>query len=356
MRIVVSGYYGYRNAGDEWVLAGMLRSFRDVAPGLEVEVLSGDPARTERQHEVAAVPRMQPLAVAGALRRADGLVSGGGSLLQDSSSARPVAYYTGVAQLAAALGRPYVIHAQGLGPIRRAANRALAGRALRHAASVSLRDSASVALARELGVDRPIDVVPDPALRLQPTPIVRPGPSPIVVAIRDWPAAPPFLEPLRAALAELSVEHPVIALPMQEPDDRGPSLGAIAGIEHASVVDATAGLETRAGILAGAALVIGMRLHALVLAAAAEVPAIAVSYDPKVDAFAGIAGQVVAGDVGAGLDAARIVAAARDALAGRSGRDVGRIADLRAAIARSSATSLSALGVTVDVADRSGGG
>jgi polysaccharide pyruvyl transferase CsaB len=348
MRIVVSGYYGYRNAGDEWVLAGMLRSFRALAPSLEIEVLSGDPARTERQHEVHAVPRMQPLAVAGALRRADGLVSGGGSLLQDSTSARPVAYYTGVAQLASTLGRPYVIHAQGLGPIRRTTNRVLAGRALRNASAVSLRDPASVALARELGVDRPIEVVPDPALGLEPTPIVRPGPAPIVVAVRDWPAAPPFLEPLHAALAELSVEHPVIALPMQEPDDRGPSLAAIAGIEHASVLDATAGLETRAGILAGAGLVIGMRLHALILAAAAGVPAIALSYDPKVDAFAGIAGQVVAGDVGEGLDPARIVAAAREALAGGSGVAVERIAELRGAVARSSAASLTALGVAVD--------
>ena len=344
MRIVVSGYYGYRNAGDEWVLAGMLRSFRALAPDLEVEVLSGDPARTERQHEVPAVPRMQPLAVVAALRRADGLLSGGGSLLQDSSSARPVAYYTGVAQLAATLGRPYVIHAQGLGPIRRATNRVLAGRALRNATAVSLRDVASVALARELGVDRPIEVVPDPALALKPTPIMRSGPAPIVVAIRDWAAAPPFLEPLHAALAELSLEHPVIALPMQEPDDRGPSLAVIAGIEHASVVDATTGLDTRAGILAGAGLVIGMRLHALILAAAAGVPAVAVSYDPKVDAFAEIAGQVVAGDVGTGLDAARIVEAARDALAGRSGGDDARIGELREAVERSSAASLTALG------------
>jgi polysaccharide pyruvyl transferase CsaB len=347
MRIVVSGYYGCRNAGDEWVLAGMLRSFRALVPGLEIEVLSGDPERTERQHEVSAVPRMQPLAVATALRRADGLVSGGGSLLQDSSSARPVAYYTGVAQLAAALGRPYVIHAQGLGPIRRAANRVLAGRALRNAAAVSLRDPGSVALARELGVDRPIEVVPDPALALEPTAIVRPGPAPIVVAIRDWPAAPPFLEPIHTALTELSVERAIVALPMQEPDDRGPSLAAIAGIEHASVVDATAGLETRAGILAGAELVMGMRLHALILAAASGVPAIALSYDPKVDAFAGIAGQEVAGDVTAGLDAPTIVRAARSALSGRSGADAGRIAELRAGVARSSAASLAALGLPV---------
>ena len=345
MRILLSGYYGYRNAGDEWVLAGILRSFRAIVPDLEVEVLSGDPARTERQHEVPAVPRMQPLAVAAALRRADGLVSGGGSLLQDSSSARPVAYYTGVTQLAAVLGRPYVIHAQGLGPIRRSANRALAGRALRNAAAVSLRDPASEELARALGVERPIEVVPDPALALQPTPIIRPGAAPIVIAVRDWPAAPPFLEPIHAALAELSAEHPVIALPMQEPDDRGPSLAAIAGTEHASVIDATTGLGTRAGILAGAGLVIGMRLHALILAAAAGVPAVALSYDPKVDAFAGIAGQEVAGDIAAGLEAGRIVAAARDALSGVTGRDPERVADLRAAVGRSAASSLHALGV-----------
>ena len=157
MRLVVSGYYGYANAGDEAVLAGMLATFREADPDLEVTVLSGDPEHTRRTHGVAAIRRADLPAVARALRASDGLVSGGGSLLQDRTSPRPVAYYAGVMHLARFTGRPYAIHAQGLGPIRLLPNRWLAASALRGAAAVSLRDAASLDLARALGVRRHID-------------------------------------------------------------------------------------------------------------------------------------------------------------------------------------------------------
>ena len=311
MKVVVSGYYGFGNAGDESVLAGLLDGLRREQAEIEVTVLSGDPAHTRRTHGVDAIPRARP-GVIRALRVSDGLISGGGSLLQDRTSPRPVAYYAGLMHLARLLGRPYVIHAQGLGPITRRANRALAASALRGAAHVSLRDEASVALARELGVRRPVDLVPDPALALRPP--AGAGNGHLLLAVRSWGTSTAHLDGLRSALGELATEMPILALPMQDATDREASMAAIEGITGAEIVPAGASLDEQLAAIGSASVVVGMRLHALILAAAAGVPALAISYDPKVDAFAAQVGQPVVGEAGRPMDGAALVAAARTAL------------------------------------------
>ena len=339
MKVVVSGYYGFGNAGDESVLAGLLDGLRAEEPEIEVTVLSGDPAHTRRTHGVDAIPRARP-GVIGAIRGSDGMISGGGSLLQDRTSPRPVAYYAGLMHLARLLGRPYAIHAQGLGPISRRANRALTASALRGAAHVSLRDPASVALARELGVRRPIDVVPDPALALRPVAGAR---GHVLLAVRSWGTSTAHMNGLRAALRELAAEMPILALPMQEAVDREACEAAIEDIPGATVLRPGVSLDEQLAAIGSASLVVGMRLHALVLAAAAGVPALAISYDPKVDAFAAQVGQPVVGEVGRALDAAAVVTAARTALAADRTEYVERIERLRAKLPASIAASLAAL-------------
>jgi polysaccharide pyruvyl transferase CsaB len=308
MRVVVSGYFGHGNTGDEALLAGMLVTMRAVEPGLGAVVISGNPPETRRTHGVEAVPRMRPTAICRALRAADGLISGGGGLLQDRTSARPVAYYAGVMGLARLARRPYVVHAQGLGPIEWRLNRTLTAMALRGAAHVSLRDSESIGLARELGVRRAIDLVPDPAIALRPE---RGEPGHIVVAVRAWGGRLDHLLPIREAIQVLSAEHRILALPMHEPMDREPSEIVVDGIPGAAVVPPETSLHERLALIGSASLVIGMRLHALVLAAAAGVPGVAISYDPKVDAFASRVGMPIPADLASVIEPARIVEAAR---------------------------------------------
>lgn len=340
MRLVLSGYYGYGNAGDEAVLAGLLRTMREIDPGIEAVVVSGDPAVTERAHGVSAIRRRSLRDTWHALRSADGLVSGGGSLLQDVTSPRPVAYYTGVMGAARAARRPYAIHAQGLGPIQRRPNRWLARTALERAVHVSLRDPDSIELARALGVQRPIELAPDAALALRPE-AAEPGDH-VVVAVRGWQAND-HIAPVRTALASLALDRPIIALPMQEPADRAASAAVVAGIDNASILAPNSTLDERLRTIASARVVIGMRLHALILAAASGVPGVAISYDPKVDAWAGMAGQAIAGDVREGLDPDRIVRAADEAMAADPAPYLERVAALRASVRSSVEATLAAI-------------
>jgi polysaccharide pyruvyl transferase CsaB len=344
VKLVVSGYYGYGNAGDEAVLAGMLRTLRDHDRDLEFTVLSGDPDHTRHMHDVEAVDRSAPLAVARSLRGADGLVSGGGSLLQDRTSIRPIFYYGGVMRMARWLGRPYVMHAQGLGPIRRGINRRLAAEALRHARHVSLRDRPSIDLARSLGVHRRIDLVPDPALALQAAP--RRGGGHLLVAVRAWDSPVPFLGPLRNALAALSDEMRIVALPMHGSVDLEPSREVVAGLPNAEVLDPDSTLQEQLAAIGSARLVLGMRLHAVILAAGAGVPALAFSYDPKVDAFAAQVGQPVIGHVGEPINAQRLLDIAKTTLSADLRPYLDRVKQLRAQLSSGAATTLAAFGDT----------
>ena len=338
MRVVISGYVGYGNTGDEAVLAGMLVSLRRETKRLDVTVLSGNPPQTERTHEVRAIRRGDVLAVARALRGADGLISGGGSLLQDRTSPRPVAYYSGVMQLARVMGIPYVIFAQGLGPLTYAPNRALAAMALRGAAYASLRDEASIALARRLGVRREIDLVGDPALALNPVSTGTHGH--VAVAVRPWGTRRAYLTELRNALAALSLDNRILAVPMQDDVDREPSLAVVQGIPGAEVLPATAGLDERLAAIGSAGLVIGMRLHALIVAAAAGVPAIGVSYDPKVEAFAARAGQPIVGTVDQPMDPRQVASIGRRLLGADQDAYLERVRAMRATLPTASKATL----------------
>ena len=55
--IVISGYYGFSNAGDEAMLCAVLRALHYDPKRMRITVISGDPRRTENTFRVHAVSR-----------------------------------------------------------------------------------------------------------------------------------------------------------------------------------------------------------------------------------------------------------------------------------------------------------
>jgi polysaccharide pyruvyl transferase WcaK-like protein len=66
--------------------------------------------------------------------------------------------------------------------------------------------------------------------------------------------------------------------------------------------------EEMLGVLGRLDLMVGMRLHALIMAAAMAVPSLALVYDPKVEAFADLAGFPMVSSVTALEDSERVAA------------------------------------------------
>src|SRR2546428_11431076 len=124
MRIVVSGYYGFGNGGDEAVLEAIVGALRARIPQAHVVVLSAAPDQTKSLHGVAGVSRTT--GALPAMAGADLFISGGGTLIQDWTSARSALYYLGLPGLATGQAPGPMVYAAGIGPVRRGRPRAVA--------------------------------------------------------------------------------------------------------------------------------------------------------------------------------------------------------------------------------------
>lgn len=280
MRVAIFGYYGFGNLGDEAVLSAMLAHLREAIPGVEPWVLSANPPETEALHGVPAVRRTDLPRVRRLLGGAALVCSGGGSLFQDVTSWRSPLFYGFLHELAGPA--PVLVYAQGLGPLLRRTSRWVTRRAMERAQAITVRDLESARTLRELGVRKPVEVVCDPALDLRaPQPPDRK--DVLVASVRPWPGVrwEAVQEVLRAFSRE-GVEVRVMCL------HRAADVEVSRRVADTVGADLVAPSSPREALryLADARLAVGMRLHALVLAAACGVPFLGLAYDPKVSAFA----------------------------------------------------------------------
>ena len=86
VRILISGYYGFNNIGDESILQAVVDNLRGKLSDIEVTVLSQNPDFTAQKYEVHSVNRKSVKDIVKAIKNCDLLISGGGSLLQDVTS------------------------------------------------------------------------------------------------------------------------------------------------------------------------------------------------------------------------------------------------------------------------------
>jgi len=166
--ILISGYYGFNNIGDESILRTVIDNLREKLGDVGITVLSHDPAQTSEKYGVQAAPRMELKAIFRCVRRCDLLLSGGGSLLQDATSGRSILYYLFILALAQLMGKKTFIYSQGIGPITSRRNRRLTSMILRRASGIVVRDEKSRALLLEIGVpEELIHVTADPVIRVK---------------------------------------------------------------------------------------------------------------------------------------------------------------------------------------------
>lgn len=293
--VLISGFYGLGNLGDEAVLAGILQSLRPRLGGVPVIVLSGDPAATAAGHGVEAIDRIDAGSILRAMRRVRLFLSGGGSLLQDATSARSALYYLGLLWIAAGLVPRTMIYASGIGPLRRAPIRMLAGRLFARLDAVSVRDADSATLVRTLAPGAAPVLAADPAVVLTAAPPERAdellatlglaGHPLLGVAVRPW-GGNAFAEPLGRALRDAAGRlgakvvmlpfHPVLDLPLSR--SLAASSGGVVVEQPLSPGDALA-------LIGRMRVLVGLRLHALLFAAVAGTPPVGLAYDPKVAAL-----------------------------------------------------------------------
>lgn len=354
-RITLSGYYGFKNAGDEAVLAGIIKALRAQPGGdsLDIDVLSIDLDETTSTHHVDASHRYKLGALLKSIAKTDLLLSGGGSLLQDVTSAHGIFYYVGVVRLAQMLGKKTMFIGQGIGPLNLPRSRKLVAGVANRLNAVTVRDPESLALLKEIGVTRPpLEVTADPALLL-PTEGLPSTPGKILFSLRPWHTGTADLtDRLVDATAALGPSINIETLSMQpEIDDPVMTDFAKRSIDRGGSTPSTAAvgdadrLPRIIDALSSAELVVGMRLHALILAAGAGVPSLALSYDPKVRSFMQFSGQEDAVvDVDSATDLTQLLAHIWSTRHERAQRLRERLPAMRAAALRNAEIAMELLG------------
>lgn len=293
-RILLAGYLGCGNLGDDAILVGLSEGLRPY--DVDMAVLSGNPEETYRLYGIRSLHRRDFKAIQLELEACDILVFPGGSIFQDVTSARSPAYYASLVARAKKAGKKVILLGQGVGPLRTFFGKRFATQAFKSADEIVVRDPGSITLLKELGINRPIHMGADLAF-LMPTPNEKLDPADFSVGnMKTVGIAPrPFgkhtksIVQLFGELARLLYQNnyiPVL-IEMDHNDDR--NLIAEIGKTQGGKVPDIRRLQTPMQVqerMARMEAVIAMRLHAGILATAVGVPSFMVSYDPKVSAFA----------------------------------------------------------------------
>ncbi len=294
-RVLLSGYYGFGNLGDEALLEVIVERIRRRFPSAQLEVLSATPQMTAASHDVESTPRWDWRAIRAAIARADVVLSGGGGLLQNATSLRSLLYYAGILREAIRARRKTMVFAQSIGPLD-FWGRLVVRNFAKGLDRATVRDDRSGRLLHELVPRTPIEHTADPVF-LYEAPQgggdlsgeglgAESGPYAVIsvrkaAAFRDGPA-------LLGRIADrLALHHGIRAafLPLGGAPDAAMSTDVIRRCTSNPVLLPECTLAKAASILRGSYVVVGMRLHSLVLAARYAVPFLGIAYDPKVSAL-----------------------------------------------------------------------
>ena len=281
--VLICGYYGYGNMGDETLLSVIVRELRRRQPSVRICALSATPEKTKSYHLIDAVSRFDFAGIAEKMKRSKVLLFGGGSLLQDKTSTHSLLYYTHILRMAKKYGLKILVYANGIGPIVSEHNKMRVKEALALADSISLRDRDSFLLVKSFDPERKIRLTFDPAILTESSGRVFPYENYFVIAPKKtFPDCTEKLIGLIRALSEKTGLHPVV-ISMYDDQDL---LYAkkIARHTHAALCNPNRA-EDCISLLERSAFLISSRLHGLVYATAAACPMLGYSDDGKLFSY-----------------------------------------------------------------------
>ncbi len=274
MRVLISGYYGFDNFGDEALLSGLSHSL--LSQGHELTILSGNPQRSTELHNLKAVHRYKGLIAA--LLNCDALISGGGGLLQDKTSFKSLQYYLWVIKLAKLLGKRVLIFGQSIGPLSPKGKNALQN-TLKNT-HIAVRDEPSQALLESLGLRS--SLVADAALLI---PFAESGKQKNYTLLIPRYGQPDLTDALIELAKTLKAQNQDLVLSsVQANEDKTEITRIMQAVPDLRYVEASTPQEFLS-IIAQSSYVISARLHGLILAAVANKNYAGLIYDPKVKAF-----------------------------------------------------------------------
>ena len=292
MRFLLSGYYGFDNLGDDALLQIIVAQLRTRYPFGTIDVLSAKPEETAQLLGVEATPRWDQGSIRAAIDRADVVLSGGGGLLQNATSLKSLLYYAGIIRTAIRAGKPAMVFAQSIGPLDFWGKQTVR-EFCKGLGAATVRDARSREVLAPLVPATTVELTADPVLLYEapenPVDLAAAGLDAqsdplVVVCVRKTANFSDGIVALAAAVDRLAERHGarVAFVPFGGVPDAEASTAIIRKCRSAPTLVSLSGLDEVAAAIARAKFVIGVRLHALVLAVCFGVPFLYVPYDPKI--------------------------------------------------------------------------
>lgn len=299
-KILISGYYGFGNVGDESILTSIVDNLKSVEKDIEITVLSANPSHTEVCHGIRAVNRKNFFEIYLAIKHCDMFISGGGGLLQDVTSEKSIRYYLGLIAIAKYLNKKVIIYGQGIGPINKTSNKKLTGSILNRVDAVTVRDEKSLKDLKSLGIKKPpIYLTADPVVTLKPSGdgkgieilegLGMNTKRPIAgFSVRAWKNADKFNH-IIAKTADSIIEElgfQVLFIPFHYGEDNNCIMKIRSIMKNSAyVIDQRYCVGELLDLVGEIDLMVGVRLHSLIFSAIQGIPLVGISYDPKIDGF-----------------------------------------------------------------------
>ena len=283
-RFVLSGYFGFKNFGDEAILSILVNKLQQDRHRLTI--ISSDPQYTKSKFKhVRSVYTFDFSDIIGFISKSDFLISGGGSLLQDSTSLKSLIYYLSIIFIALVFRKKVIIFSQGIGPINTGIGKFLARNILRHCDYISVRDIKSQKLLESWNISS--ELVCDPVF-LTEIPNTQKDGS-VAIQLRNFKTmTEDFIDRLALKVAKKFNGRTINIYPFQSTIDDEICHRfekALKLLETDSEINVCADL-TDSEIISGiskAEYLIAMRFHAIIIGIMSCTKTLGINYDVKVE-------------------------------------------------------------------------
>lgn len=308
--IFIFGYYGFQNTGDEAILQVIIDQIRENIPQAKLTVLSYKAYETMEKYNVKAISRNKYGDLIKAIRESDIVISGGGSILQDATSARSLMYYLSIIYIAKKMGKKVMFYGNGFGPITKPFNKKLVKHIINKVDIITVRDSQSKEEMISLGIKKDITVTADVTFsygelgekQIEQILIdekIDIDKKIIGISVREWKNQ----EKYKSTIAKMgdyliSEGYEVVFIPMQHPRDYTISKEIAYMMETTpKILEKKYSPKELISLMGKLYIMIGMRLHSLIFATIAGTPLLGIEYDTKISNFLKIVEQENGGKV-----------------------------------------------------------
>lgn len=300
-KVLVLGYYGYENCGDDAILLSIIKSINiNIKDKVEVTVLSNNPKLTSQQYKVKAINRFNPIKVFLNVLNTDCILFGGGTLIQDKTSNRSLWYYLSVVWLGKVFNKKVILYSNGISTLNSNFNKSIAKKVLNRVDVITLREESSCEELNKLQIKKPkVLVTADPVFGLdkcikeeykyiyerENIPIDKPI---LGITIRKWDNLDYYTDKMACFCDEIIKNEGmnVIFLNMQyKPDKMVANIIKNKMKEKCYIVEKDLSVREVIGAISNIDILLGMRLHGLIFAAKQRIPMVGLSYTPKIDYY-----------------------------------------------------------------------